>query len=499
MTHFLWSLFFLGCSVVTVSIYIGSAISVLFMMHYIVKHDWRRISESWPFHECLIRIVWKFFVYLLIPTIFAACYIWVEAKFHNSWVPYIDSEYAIVFNRAVLILLAGFVTILFINVRVIGKQQQASADIKKYKFSTYYKSHLAKILVIFVLSSMLTVYIGQRQKWTGADNTHLKAKEYWVAGQVLQGFRMLLTTVIHPGLCLMTPLNSLQRLIFDKGLEYLPENDGEKEIWENAWFYYHYHRLNRIAFKTIDWRPPSPATIDLLDKWWRCLESMATKTYGDKQMEEEHYYQDYVNLALSYSAFEGIYSGNRVGSNPRMAQDPIHVERSRKLSRWLTELREKWQSTEKSRKLLAEFPKMEVMCQYVMLSELKDVIQGEIYSREFDCANPTVLQYLALRKEFTEPATGRPAYKRMKDRVAADTLYDWAINSQMSTKYVLEHYCRVKVAGKEDFSKYESWANNRNISAAMEAQSAAKSNYTDEIKILEDLYYGDLYPQTQSK
>ena len=59
-------------------------------------------------------------------------------------------------------------------------------------------------------------------------------------------------------------------------------------------FYYHYHRLNRVAFKTINWMGTSPATVTLLDKWWRCLEDMATKPYGDKQMEVEHYYQDYV-------------------------------------------------------------------------------------------------------------------------------------------------------------------------------------------------------------
>ena len=488
MMHFFFSLFFLVLIMALVFCYVAGSLSVVFMMHYIAKNRLQEMkaegkSGSW-------RIFVKFLLFLVTGIGAGVIYLVFESVRHATSHQYVDTESAAVWNNAVLILVTVFLGLLIREVLRVRKKHQNDPEYQKNRFITYYTSKLMRNLAIFLICVMLTIFIGQRKKWAGADNAHLDAKQYWVAGQVLQGVRILLTSFIHPGFCLMTPLNSLQKLIFNRGIHFLPENDGERATWENAWFYYHYHRLHRAAFLTVDWKGKSPATVALLDRWWYCLENMATKPYADKQMEEEHYYQDYVNLAWSYSWYNALYTGSISGASARKAQHPEHVERSKKLAKWLTELGEKWQTTEKSRKLLVEFPKMEALAQYVLIRELETVIQGGIYNRHFDCEDSAIKQYVAIRQEFVKPASGLPAYRRMNERVAASTLYSWAIDGQKSMKYVINHYCGYEVAGKEDASRYKMSGEMEGLTAEEEMLRTAKQIFRDEIKIIEEINHG---------
>ena len=126
----------------------------------------------------------------------------------------------------------------------------------------------------------------------GSDNANLEAKEYYVAGQVLQGFRTILTAFIHPEIPLLLPANRMQEIIYGAGTRYLPENDGEIAVWQNAWFHYHYHKRGRRPLFVVNWEP-SDKMVKMLDQWWFCLKTMTTKPFADRQMETEHYYRDY--------------------------------------------------------------------------------------------------------------------------------------------------------------------------------------------------------------
>ncbi len=53
---------------------------------------------------------------------------------------------------------------------------------------------------------------------------------------------------------------------------------------------------------------------------------------------------------------------------------------------------------------------------------------------------------------------------------------------------MITHYCGYKVAGKANVSTYASWARIHKVSPEQEAEEAAKANFDDEIKILEEMY-----------
>ncbi len=344
--------------------------------------------------------------------------------------------------------------------------------------------------ILFILVSHLTLYTTQYATWALGDNAHWKAKQYWVAGQVLNGVRRVMTLVVHPQIPVMYPADLLQKLIYRWGTHYLPDNDAEIAVWQNTWFHYHYTFKTRRALISPSHKP-SPETVKLLDQWWFCLETMATKPFADHQMEVEHYYRDFPALAFNYTLHKGFYSGKKVASNQRMAQLPEHVERSRLLVRWLTELKEKWQSAPSSRTLINTHPKIELLRQATLLLELPDLIQGEICAGRFNCDNPSVRQYLAVRQEFTDPPDGRAVYHRLGRQ--GQYLYEAVIEgtAARSTKYVIKHFCGQIAAGKEDNRSYESQATYRGRTVEQQVEHEMKANYWKEIKILEEQMEGN--------
>lgn len=130
----------------------------------------------------------------------------------------------------------------------------------------FFTRRLAYTLAGILLTFHLLLYAEQRNKWMGEDNANLVAKEYYVADQVLNAVRAVLTIIIHPEFPVMAPLNALQEEIYKKGIPCLPDGDGEIAVWQHQWFGYHYTKKLRNAMFDVSWEP-SPKTVKLLDQW----------------------------------------------------------------------------------------------------------------------------------------------------------------------------------------------------------------------------------------
>lgn len=218
---------------------------------------------------------------------------------------------------------------------------------------------------------------------------------------------------------------------------------------------------------------------------------MATQPFADRKMEVNHYYRDFPSLAMAYSLEKGFYSGKMLGSAHELAKIPEYVDRSRKLSGWLWDLREKWKTSKDMLLFLVKHPKVDAISQFVTLFEISNVIHGEIYSREFDCNNQSIKRYVKLRKEFAEPDNKMPVYSRMKNREQRERLYRITIDAAYprSIRYLIKYCCGVTPAGKVDFSYFESWARREGISAEEKSEMASRANFIDEIEILKEIGY----------
>jgi acetate kinase len=80
----------------------------------------------------------------------------------------------------------------------------------------------------------------------------------------------------------------------------------------------------------------------------------------------------------------------------------------------------------------------------------------------------------------------------MKSTAEAERVYYLVVSNTgaRSIKYVITHYCGYEVAGKANVSRYASWARFHKVSPEKEAEEAAKANFNDETKILEEMSNG---------
>ncbi|PID76552.1 MAG: hypothetical protein CSB24_06055 [Deltaproteobacteria bacterium] len=337
-------------------------------------------------------------------------------------------------------------------------------------------------IVIVVTTSYM--YLHLRFQWMGDNNANLKAKEYFIAGQTVNVYKSILTSVFHPELPFIKPLTSLQWLIYNKGVALLPENDGEAGVWQHLWFHYHFGKKDWMYFGVRKNRP-SPKMIKILDQYWFCLESMATRPFADREMEDK-YLESFVGLAFSYVLYDGFYSGEFLGSATRMAKMPEMTERYRLVVKWVNDLRLKWQDKNAPR-IVHDNPKLMVLSQLTLLITLHNLILGEIHAGNFNCNNASIAQYIKLRQEFYAPDKGKPAYKRVPNLEERKRIYHIAINSGAGrdSKYIIEHYCGYKVAGKVDMTSAIEFAKAENITPEEHEEGRRRDSLFDEIPLLE--------------
>lgn len=375
------------------------------------------------------------------------------------------------------------------HVRKKRKAQKQEIENEPGSFWNKQRKKTTLLLAILISTASVTVYVNQRIKWMGDDNGNLKAKNYYVSGQVLNSFRSILTNFIHPEIPIMAPLRGLQWAIYNQGVKQLPENDGEIGVWQNQWFHYHYSKKNRQELFLKNHKPTETMRARL-DQWWFCLESMATSTYADKQMKEEHYYLDFPSLALSYLLKHGFYAQHKAGSAHSLAVIPEHVERAKLLSGWLWDLQGKWQQSPKTMAFIKKNPKLEAMYLTVLQHMLIQYLQGAINQHQFSCDDRAIERYASARKQFVEPDIGTAAYKRMRNSAQAKRLYNWSVDNAQaqSIRYVLKHYCGIELVGQENLRELEPWAKMHNRTVEEQAEHEAKLNFNDEIKILEEQF-----------
>lgn len=368
------------------------------------------------------------------------------------------------------------------------KEKRDKAKKIKPLFRDYISKRAFIIFVSIFIAYNLFVYLEQRSKWMGSDNANLTAKEYYVAGQVLYGSRRILSSLIAPDNLIMSPLNGMQQWVYNAGVKYLPECDGEMGIWLNNWFIYPFSKRDKRPKGTKTTRY-SPAMMALIEKQWVAIEKVSTCPFADKQMEVHHYYRNFPGMALYYTLYEGFLTGKLAGSGMVMAQDKMFTERSKKLVGWLYAVREKWKESPTTQEFIRAHPKVEAMLQVALLLELGEVIRSQIWSKEFCCDDSYVKQYIAMRKEFIEGSNEmNPAYQRMREKAQAKSVHNMAISTVPARfmKYILKKYCKEVVPGKEK----NRYARAKWVDAEKENEERIKSLYSDEIKILEEIYNG---------
>ena len=345
---------------------------------------------------------------------------------------------------------------------ILGRYVYRAEKSNEYPdFSDHFQRRkiLRGIAAVFAVLCVLSA--AGLSEWLGGGILHKQARLYFVAGENLNRFRRLMPG--HPDDWRKLPLNALQRVIFNRGARLVPDDDGEAAAWENRWFWSHYGRQVSPAFTphTMTYLGRSPGACALLDKWWHCLEEMGVKPIRDPKARRELYLLNYHRLA--WAAYENIYLQVPVRNFGRDSSDEgerirrmTFEEQGAKLAPWLVRLTEEWQRTPENRSLIADHPHAEALGLLTLTLALKDVMRAEIRDDAFRCENDSVEQYLAARRQFFTPETGRPAWKRAAafkgdsgiNPTDSRSLHTYATQWQLFAQHVLEHHCGLRVPGR---------------------------------------------------
>ena len=312
-------------------------------------------------------------------------------------------------------------------------------------------------------------------KWTGEGTAHHTAKVYFAAGKPLHGARLVLYRFFHPERRRLKPLWRLQERIYERAVRYLPEGDAEWAAWQNSWFLYPYTRTGRWVRGTSDSRP-SPAQVAMLDKVWRCLETLATQPMADRKVGLNLYMKTYPVLANYYINFDGFYTGQLWASFRKMVKIALHQERCRLLVTWLERLKREWATNPEMTVFLREHPAPSALRDYVVIDTTMQLILGEIYRWEFSCEAESVRLYIDTRRHFITSGE----YSRNTSEENSHRLYESVVGEDQgnATRYILEEYCGV------DFPEAAAsiwWKGNK-----AKADKEAREYFAEEIKILNE-------------
>lgn len=252
------------------------------------------------------------------------------------------------------------------------------------------KRFLKKASYVVVLLLMV-VYMLQRFQWLGDDNTHYKAKEYYVAGQVVFAHRKIMELFVHPENILVRPYTALQKIIYTCGTRYLPSDDGERYVWKRTWFLYLYTRkmiraygVDAHAYETYE-----PDMVKLLDQFWEVIEGIATHEIRDAEMKKE-YALSFSSLASFYELFRGYYTGKFRGSSMLCRKTPFLIERDQKLLQWLDQLGEYWNDSGLIKEIKSKHINVAVLRQGTTINILQDLALILVSKGGFSCDHPLI-------------------------------------------------------------------------------------------------------------
>lgn len=284
------------------------------------------------------------------------------------------------------------------------------------------KRQLFGLILIFIIASNIIFYFNERSHWINNNHAHLKAKEYYILGNMVFFYRKMLNLFVKVDNPIMHPLNKLQVAIYNKGISYIPEDDGERAVWKNKFELYFYGRgfylPNDKSPETID--AISPLRVQILDDTYNVIESLATKPIADKEMNEMRY-KIFPLVAAYYVTKQFYYFGNEAhySQGIRLINDTEKIERNKKIVHWLNELRNAWDSDKGSwmlRDMKTKEPQIEMFYYKGLISATEKILTRQLADLEFSCNGYYTELYAKKRKEFIEFLSARKG-KIRKDQI----------------------------------------------------------------------------------
>ena len=280
---------------------------------------------------------------------------------------------------------------------------------QKYKNRSLLKMGFGLFFIVHLLFFLVSYFT-----YVNDDTKHHKAKAYYAVGAIPHVYSVVLghiTTPLHPAfLGLNLPITKIKEILFEKGVEYIPKDDAERELWEYEWFYY-------------------PYVIDMKGMWGSYVKTHTYTNEMDNANEKEYAFlqQKLFNL---YEIMKAVNVENIADKN-RAYQAKLHfpfmaryyymksvalapyknsyvylstnkrlVNNERDIERWLELRTKKIKQYEKYEEESLESLILESKAMSTQLLFYETNIMMDMFAHKFNCNSKRVKKYALLRENF---------------------------------------------------------------------------------------------------
>lgn len=259
-----------------------------------------------------------------------------------------------------LVILGGI--IVYVSLLPIGGIIRGVLHLKKYEneklldFFSIKKS--LKIFVILYLMSFVFFYIDKANEYLWKDRAYKEAKSYAMAGDYIFLWKILLLQFVYPDNQIIKPLQVIHESILGKMYKYIPETDGERDIWRYKYDLFDYARtmyapLSEYSTKEqIKFTNPAasfnPKLIPILDSMYIEMDSLNKKPIKDREFDRFDRY--FASISVAPYFYE--YAENYVSVDTEKYLEPLEWRKRNpnELDTW-----QKWDKLYQNPQLKAKF------------------------------------------------------------------------------------------------------------------------------------------------
>ncbi|MFA6685751.1 MAG: hypothetical protein WCS26_10915 [Arcobacteraceae bacterium] len=338
---------------------------------------------------------------------------------------------------------------------IINKVSQK--DSEKYLFTGYFTNiKLLKFFTIFFFMVHLIAYSSERIRLVNDDRAYLDAKEYFAASGVVTLYRKILNNYFEIDSPVMTPLNNAHMMFYEKGIELIPETDGEYDYWNYRFNLYYYVRKHYVPFDDEKsgymfgvrvYKFYKPVIRELMDDSFKTIKAMMQKPFKDKVLLNDERYRLLTRLAVYYEmhALETyqLHCNHLTKCMFLYTQDTILPKRDELILEYMKEAVEFFEKN-KLEDRAGHIADALFVREDITTRHLHEVIGKEL----FNCDNRYLKEYIEVHQRF-ERLTQYSEYKTTKTlwkRFYEERFFSSGMTRIM--KYFLQKECDIKLTYK---------------------------------------------------
>lgn len=215
-----------------------------------------------------------------------------------------------------------------------------------------------KIFAPLYIFSFGFFYIDKASDYLWGDRAYKEAKAYAIAGDYLFLWKNLTFAFVYPDHPIVRPLRAVHESILQKMFQYIPETDGEREIWRYKFDLFDYARTMYAPLSDYSIhehiKPNNPAAsfrpelIPILDSIYHTMDAMNTKPIKDKEFDRYDRY--FVSISVAPYFYE--YMENYISVDTEKYLEPWEWKKRNpnELSTW-----KKWDKLYQTPELKTKF------------------------------------------------------------------------------------------------------------------------------------------------